>query len=102
MPYENGEFREPNNDDRAGWAAKAVETFARQTKQLKEGDELPPVDAEGPNDWWEEVLGDLVADLIHLTDRLGIEWGDVVIRGESCHGDEAGEAEDSAQARGTT
>jgi hypothetical protein len=88
MPYVNGEFREPNNDDRAGWAAAAVETFARQTKQLKAGDELPPVDAEGPNDWWEEVLGDLVCDMIHLTNKLGIEWGDVVIRGEGAYEEE--------------
>jgi len=91
MPHVNGEWREPNIDDRVAWAATAVETFARQTNQLKSGEELPPVDADGPNDWWEEAISDLVADLAHLTDRLGLQWGDVVIRAENAHDHEVEE-----------
>lgn len=91
MPTENGVFREPTNEDRANWAAKALETFARQTSQLKDGDELPPIDADGPNDWWDEVIGDLVCDLAHLADQLGIEWSEVVINAQDAHDQEVEE-----------
>ncbi|MGV9748080.1 hypothetical protein ACWDTG_24720 [Rhodococcus zopfii] len=38
----------------------------------------------------ESLLADLVADLRHLTDQLGIDWHDIVRRAHGYHGDETG------------
>jgi hypothetical protein len=49
----------PTNEDRAAWAWEACETFADATG-LSVDDELPT------------VIGDLIANLMHLADREGL------------------------------
>jgi hypothetical protein len=49
----------PTNADRAAWAWEACETFADATG-LGVADELPT------------VIGDLIANLLHLADREGL------------------------------
>jgi hypothetical protein len=49
----------PTNEDRAAWAWEACETFADATG-LRVADELPT------------VIGDLIANLMHLADQEGL------------------------------
>lgn len=50
---------EVTNDDRAGWAEVACEAFAEITGQDME-DDLP------------EIIGDLIANLLHLANQQGM------------------------------
>lgn len=46
----------------------------------------------------ESLLADLVADLRHLTDQLGIDWHEIVRRAHGYHGDETGRGDATASA----
>jgi hypothetical protein len=65
------EASDVTNSERADWANAALTTFARVTGQL--GD----LDADG-----ETVLSDLLADLHHWADALGIDWESASGRGD--------------------
>jgi hypothetical protein len=73
------------NDDRANWARCAVRAFASQTGQLKRPDggridrgteeRLNNQLAEaGQVEDMDEAVGDLLCDLMHLTDREGLDF----------------------------
>lgn len=66
------------NDQRAEWARIAALSFARQTNQ------------DYRTDGWEEILGDLLADIAHLCDREQISFRDVYVRGILAYQDETG------------
>jgi hypothetical protein len=63
------------NGDRAGWARAALEAFAAQTG----------VD-------WEDALGDLLADLMHLSDRVPFDFQAALERGRDHYAAETGSA----------
>ncbi|WP_064257590.1 hypothetical protein [Rhodococcus sp. HS-D2] len=48
---------------------------------------LPYIDGEC--DDFESALADLLADLRHLADLLGVDWGEAEYRGQGYHGEEA-------------
>ncbi len=80
MPYdENDRWREPNNDDRAGWGLLALGVFAQATRY---GPEDWSVDATNAEEL-REVLGDLLCDLRHLCDMAGVSYmeADLFARG---------------------
>lgn len=56
-----------DNLRRAGWAAVAVVAFAGR--------------ASGPDEPLEEVVADLVGDLMHLADALGLSYAELEGRG---------------------
>ncbi|MCF8786187.1 MULTISPECIES: hypothetical protein [Rhodococcus] len=49
---------------------------------------LPYLDGESADDF-ESALADLFADLRHLADLLGVDWGEAEYRGQGYHGEEA-------------
>ncbi len=55
-----GEGEAENSGLRAGCGAVALLAFARRTNQIESGDP-------------EEALGDLIGDLLHLADVLGLD-----------------------------
>lgn len=56
---------EPTNEDRAEWAMEALRTFAKRTGQDESGDLKHEQ---------ESVLSDLLCDLMHLSDRDGLNF----------------------------
>lgn len=56
---------EPTNEDRAEWAYSALERFAKETGQDKNGDLKHDRAA---------VIGDLLCNLLHLCSRDGIDF----------------------------
>ncbi|WAL49682.1 hypothetical protein [Rhodococcus pyridinivorans] len=48
----------------------------------------PYLDGESADDF-ESALADLFADLRHLADLLGVDWGEAEYRGQGYHGEEA-------------
>lgn len=58
----------PTNDDRATWASEAIEVFAKRT-----GLDTSP-DADGVS----TVMGDLLADMMHLCRQCSIDFDDVL------------------------
>lgn len=58
------------NDERAEWAASAVDAFADITNMRNAGEDD------------ETILTDLLADLRHWADREGIDWKAVVTTAE--------------------
>lgn len=59
MPYINGQFEEPTNEDRARWAEVALDAYRAEVR----GD-------------METAFRDLVGDLGHLWDQFKHELGD--------------------------
>lgn len=62
----------PTNDDRAAWAYDGIAAFAKRTGQDNSGDlkhDLP------------SVIGDFLADLMHLCDRDGINFDECLANG---------------------
>jgi hypothetical protein len=53
---------EGQNDDRASWAAHAIEAFSDITNMRNDGEDD------------ETILGDLLTDLMHWCDRQGIDF----------------------------
>jgi hypothetical protein len=67
---------EPDNEDRAGFALSGVEAYARTTRS---GSSEQTVSVDGPDDeegreHAEEVISDLLCDLRHLCDVLGVNF----------------------------
>lgn len=70
-PKHNAPFGDPTNDDRAIWAAKALQEFQRQTR-CDNGD----------------ALCDLLADLMHAADRTGQDFDGELNRARMHYQDE--------------
>lgn len=58
------------NNDRAEWARAAVDVFAEKTGLDKSGDDL------------DTMIGDLIADIMHLCERDGLDFEQVLHRGK--------------------
>jgi hypothetical protein len=82
---------EPTNASRAEWARHAVMAFASLTGQGVEESYLD--DPECARGWLLEVGGDLLADLFHLADQMGVEPAELVERGYFHHDAEVVEDE---------
>lgn len=87
---------EPDNTDRAEWAGAALDKYAEMTRN---DPREQTVTVDGPDDeegreHAEEVLSDLLCDLQHLADQLGVDWDVVTERGERNHADEMEESDD--------
>lgn len=55
-------FREPDNDARSAIAAETLCYFARQTGLARSGESV------------DTIMGDLITDLMHLCDKLNIDF----------------------------
>ncbi|MEY8018775.1 hypothetical protein [Mycobacterium servetii] len=73
--HEGVELQRDNNI-RAGWAARALIAYASHLGGQSLVDEL------------ETVTGDLLGDLLHLFDALGLDWEEIRERGERFHREE--------------
>lgn len=71
---------EPTNEDRAEWAWRALEAFAKQTGQDTNGGDLK-YDRE-------IVVSDLLCDLMHLCDRDGIDFNLALQNGQDNYREE--------------
>jgi NTP pyrophosphatase (non-canonical NTP hydrolase) len=80
-------MNDPNNDDRAVWAFRAVQEF----RNVCQGS---PLDSE---EGIEEAIGDLIADLLHLARQNNIDPALMLDRGRMHF--EAEEAEEKEAAR---
>lgn len=69
------------NEDRAGWAAEACDTFAELTGQAMES-ELP------------DIVCDLLANLLHLAHQHGLSQEDLLRRAKMHYDAETQEEED--------
>lgn len=69
----------PSNADRADWAYSALEAFAKRTRQDTSGD-LKHAQYT--------VVTDLLADLMHLCDRDGIDFETCLIGGRGHYEEE--------------
>jgi O-succinylbenzoate synthase len=79
MPYKEGVFVEPDNEDRAGWAHVALNAFAKETRNDPREQEVEISDDEiGGRDQLEEVAGDLICDLMHLLKLHGLEPEEII------------------------
>lgn len=70
---------EPTNDQRADWAAKALDVFAKDTGMRSSTN-------------WEDadlIVSDFLADLMHMCDRDDIDFSTAIARAESHYRDEA-------------
>ncbi|MBE5477993.1 hypothetical protein E3G68_005347 [Mycobacteroides abscessus] len=65
-----------DNNIRAGWAARALIAYANHLGDQSLVEEL------------ETVTGDLLGDLLHLFDALGLDWEEIRERGERFHREE--------------
>lgn len=64
-------FSEPTNEDRADWATVAMDAFAKVTFNGQTFTQMMREDGaegEGP-----DALRDLVCDLFHLAQRIGLD-----------------------------
>lgn len=57
---------DPTNDDRADWAQTALDAFARETR-MDTAPEEPPT-----------IMQDLLTDLMHLADREGYDFDNIL------------------------
>lgn len=64
---------DPTNDQRAEWAATAINAFGTETGQLEEGSPLPELSRKD-SDYWQETLTDLLTAAHHLADRVGLRF----------------------------
>jgi len=80
-------FHDPNNDDRAVWAFRAVMRF----REVCQG--TPLDEPEGI----EEAIGDLIADLLHLARQNDIDPSLLLNRGWLHFEAEEAEAKEAAQ-----
>lgn len=91
-PYIGGEYVEPDNAIRAGWAKEALEAYA-QTTRLDEAEQvitIAPGDEE-EREHLEEVASDLVGDLMHLCRLAGVDFDVVTQRAEYNFSEEVAE-----------
>jgi hypothetical protein len=75
MPVTEDGFVEPNNEDRAHWALAAVNTYS---ELIHNGHKVNEGDAEHA----EEVMADLLADLRHLSKKLGVDFESANLRAD--------------------
>lgn len=75
-------FCGPSNSDRAEWARIVLDTFADAHVQ-----KLDIMDVDSVL----EVIGDFIADLLHLLDRSPVEWEDVWDRANFHYAEELAE-----------
>lgn len=61
----------PTNDDRAAWAAPALDLFARETFGGRAFREL--LEEGGPGGDAPDAIADLICDLMHLARRLDFD-----------------------------
>lgn len=94
MPYEDGVFVEPTNEDRAGWAMTALNAYAKETRSTGEQEIVIDHDEEDATEQLEEVAGDLLCDLMHLLRKHGVDPTDIIDRGYMHFNAEEAEAED--------
>lgn len=59
------------NNDRAGWAQAAVDAFASKTEMDRAGEDF------------ETIAADLLCDLMHLCDKNGVKFHEVLERGNA-------------------
>ena len=64
------------NDDRAEWAQNALDAFASVTGMNTAGEDA------------ETIMTDLLADLMHWSDRNGVKFSDVLSRAQSHYSEE--------------
>lgn len=81
MPWINGEFQEPNNEDRANFAWAAVNAYAAETRSGGERVVSDPRLSTDTRAQAEEVISDLLCDLRHLAVAWDIDWEAVDERG---------------------
>lgn len=60
----------PTNEDRAGWAQVAVDAFAAETNMDAAGEDM------------QTVMGDLLADLMHLCQQNDIDFERILATGK--------------------
>lgn len=77
MPYKDGAFMEPDNEDRAGFANVALDAYAGETRHNPREQHVDVLDKEHV----EEVMGDLLCDLMHLAKLAGVDFDQVVESG---------------------
>jgi hypothetical protein len=63
------------NEERAGWAMEAVETFMQETG-LTEADGI------------ETAIGDLLGDIRHLCDKRSLDFDELVAKGKGYYDEE--------------
>lgn len=76
---------EPNNEDRAEWARVGVNAYAEETRfdPNEQVVELEGPDDQDGKDHAEEVISDLLCDMRHLCDVLGISFQGMLERSHS-------------------
>lgn len=90
MPYMDGNFFEPDNEDRAGFANIALDAYARETRHDPREQSVDMGDADHVT----EVMSDLVCDLMHLADAAGVEFDQILESARSNYDFEVMEEED--------
>ena len=78
---------EPNNDMRASWGYDALKLFAKNVSNY----DLPATHSEATEEdkeCIEEALGDLLADLLHLADKLEVGANALMERAANCYAEE--------------
>ena len=70
-------FREPDNADRSAMAAEILCYFAHQTGLARSDESV------------DTIMGDLITDLMHLCDRLDIDFSGVLTVSSMHHDDES-------------
>ena len=71
-------FREPDNADRSAMAAETLCYFARQTGLARSDESV------------DTIMRDLITDLMHLCDRLDIDFSGLLTVSSMHHEDESG------------
>jgi hypothetical protein len=77
MPYRDGSYAEPTNDDRAEWALAAVNAHAALTHYRPDEQAVSYDDLTAPT-IASEYVGDLLADLMHLCDATGNDFAELL------------------------
>ena len=83
---------EPNNTDRATWARKALNVFAKTTFSGSSFDELLLVDNSTEGDAY-CAAQDFISDLLHLAQQLGWDAADLIRCGVGNFEEELAEAQ---------
>lgn len=78
-------FLNPTNEDRARWAAAALEAYAEQTRNN-------PADRDKA-----ELLRDLLGDLMHYADEQGLDFTQELTWAEGNYEDERDEETDASE-----
>lgn len=82
---------EVTNADRAGWAQAAAEAYASETR-FDPREQVIVNGDDDDKDHASEVIGDLLGDLRHLCDTLGLDFDTLSETGAMHHAEEVAEA----------